>query len=110
MVLGALAFTTGLPLVFTDVTDSLMGAFAGVGSTPNLPIVIGILAGVIVLVIGSRAQVVAVIGIGIVQLGYTVIQLVGTNVDETGPAIVVLVAGLVLLGVTVVLARSSKTT
>lgn len=105
MVLGALAFMVGLPILFLDVQDQLMGAALGSSSTPNLPIAAGIASGIIVLLFGSRAGVVAVIGLGIVAILYGVIALVGANVQETGPAIAVLVGGLVLLGAVVVLAR-----
>jgi hypothetical protein len=105
MVLGALAFLIGAPLVFTDVADQVASAALGNSSSDNLPIVVTILAAAIVLLVGHRAELVAVIGIGIVALGGGVIQLVGTNVEDTGPAVGVLIAGIVLLGAVVVLSR-----
>ncbi|HEX6844988.1 MAG TPA: hypothetical protein VF235_07735 [Actinomycetota bacterium] len=99
MVLGAIALFVGLPLVFTDVVDVV----AGSGS--DLPTWIGLLAGAIVLVVGSRTGVVAVTGLGIVQVLGSVVMLVTSNVEDTGPAIAVLVAGLAVLGVVVFLAR-----
>jgi hypothetical protein len=108
MVLGSLAFIAGLPLVFTKTTDLLLGSALGgvLGSgSPDLPLWLAALAGAIVLVIGSRSGVVAVTGLGIVALTVATLQLVDQNVHDTGPAILVLAVGVVLIGAVAFLVR-----
>lgn len=102
MVLGALAFLAGLPVVFADVTD------LATGDASDLPTWVALAAGAVVLVIGSRTAVVAVTGLGIVQIGGSVVQIVNANIHETAPAIVMLIVGLVMLGGVVVLARTAQ--
>jgi hypothetical protein len=108
MVLGAIAFLIGLPLVFTDILDLVGAGILGSGS--DLPTWISLVAATGVLIVGSRTGVVAVAGLGIVQLLASVTQLVVSNVEDTGPALVVLAGGLVVLGVVVVLARQRGAT
>lgn len=101
MVLGALALGVGLPAAFVDLQDLATGG----GS--DLPVWISLLTGAAVLAIGSRTRVVAVTGLGIAQLAASIVVLIGDNVTETGPAVVVLMAGLVLVAAAAYLARDA---
>jgi MFS family permease len=105
MVLGALALLLGLPLLVTDFTD-LAGAAAFGGSPSIWPFLATIVAGVIVLLVGRLAGVLAVIGLGILGLIVGVVQLVDAKVHDDGPAFAVLVAGLVIVAAVAFLARS----
>jgi hypothetical protein len=94
MVLGALAFLLGVNVLVGD-TGSVygLGASTGVGTSVAL-----LIASVILVFVGDRAEVLAVIGIGIFGSLTSVTQLVSANVHGTGPALVVLVAGLLVVG------------
>ena len=100
MVLGSLWLIGGA--YFVDIDTDVLGGDVG---TSTLALVIALAASVAVIVVGNLWEDRAVAGIGIAGLLFVSTALVGDLVEDTGPAIVVIVLGVAMVVVGAVLSR-----
>ncbi|MEX0984128.1 MAG: hypothetical protein WD096_03665 [Actinomycetota bacterium] len=99
MVLGSLALIAGVTLATIDVVGLALSG----GNASDVTLIALVATSVLVVFAGERAGIVAVFGIGIIGMIAGIAALVGEHVEGDVGGVIVVVAGVVLLGATIAL-------